>query len=306
MGVGFLTDKHVGWYSPPPMKNTQTILKWVVTLLAVGFLTACSHMSTNDDGAPDDDFDVSALHDAVPKSEGKSKYGNPASYTALGKRYHVMARSDGFKDKGKASWYGRKFHGRKTSSGEVYNMYGMTAAHKTLPIPCYVKVKNLDNGKETVVRVNDRGPFHAGRVIDLSYAAAKKLGVYPKGTANVVIETISPTPPALLASRETPEPIPHKNPKPKRLAPTQGPVYVQMGAFQNKSAAEELAKKLRAIDAHPVRIATSKSPKKLYRVQVGPLVDKESAEELQERLASATNHAATLIEPIEMADASKT
>jgi len=277
-----------------PFLTMKTIKKLLV-LVSLILLTACSHLET-EDGEPFDDIDVSKIADAVPKVEPKSKYGNPAAYTALGRRYSVLTRSAGFTDKGKASWYGRKFHGRKTSSGEVYDMYGMTAAHKTLPIPCYVKVKNLDNQKEIIVRVNDRGPFYPGRIIDLSYAAAKKLGVYPTGTANVVIETISPTPPALLASRDIPKPIPHTNPKPKRLAPTPGPVYIQMGAFQNKAAAEALADQLRRIDQHPVRIATGQSPQTLYRVQVGPLMDKESAEVLQEHLAAAVHQTSTIID----------
>ncbi|MCE0493024.1 septal ring lytic transglycosylase RlpA family protein [Vibrio salinus] len=144
----------------------------------------------DDDIAPDKPISVEHIEDANPKYEPYSIGGN-RNYTVLGKSYKVLRTTEGFKQKGKASWYGKKFHGHKTSNGEIYDMYSMTAAHKTLPIPSYVKVTNLDNGKTAIVRINDRGPFHTGRIIDLSYAAAYKLGVVQTGTANVEIEAIS-------------------------------------------------------------------------------------------------------------------
>ena len=136
--------------------------------------------------------DLPDIPDAVPKVEPKSRYGNPASYVVFGKRYYTKASSDGHVERGLASWYGKKFHGRKTSSGERYDMYGMTAAHKTLPLPSYVQVTNLSNGRSAVVRVNDRGPFHGKRIIDLSYSAARKLGVVARGTAMVEVRSIDP------------------------------------------------------------------------------------------------------------------
>ncbi|MES9903121.1 MAG: septal ring lytic transglycosylase RlpA family protein, partial [Sedimenticola sp.] len=132
--------------------------------------------SSDNDSAPTRRLDPNSIADAVPRAERRSRRGNADSYVVLGKRYHVMANSDGFSQRGIASWYGTKFHGRTTSSGEVYDMYAMTAAHKSLPLPTYVEVTNLNNGRHTIVKVNDRGPFHNNRIIDLSYAAATKLG----------------------------------------------------------------------------------------------------------------------------------
>ena len=126
----------------------------------------------------------------IPKVEKYSKYGNPKSYKVFGKRYYTKRTHIGYSEEGIASWYGKKFHGRLTSSREIYDMNKLTAAHKSLPIPCYARVTNLSNNKSVVVRINDRGPFIKGRIIDLSYAAAKKLGIVLKGTARVHVETI--------------------------------------------------------------------------------------------------------------------
>lgn len=140
-------------------------------------------------GQPPDDASTA---DAVPKSEPRSKFGNPPFYTALGRRYTVLASADGYVARGVASWYGPDFHGKRASSGETYNMYTMTAAHPTLPLPSYVKVTNLENGRSAIVRINDRGPFKSDRIIDLSYAAARKLGVWQNGTAFVEVRAITP------------------------------------------------------------------------------------------------------------------
>jgi len=167
---------------------------WLVLLGLLMFLSGCA--GTGGDSAPSGAFDVAEAEietrDAVPKVEPKSRYGNPKSYVVFGKRYYTKASAKGHVEKGLASWYGKKFHGRKTSSGERYNMYAMTAAHKSLPLPSYVKVTNLKNGRSAVVKVNDRGPFHGKRVIDLSYAAARKLGVVKRGTAMVEVRAIDP------------------------------------------------------------------------------------------------------------------
>ena len=128
--------------------------------------------------------------EVIPKVEKYSKYGNPKSYKVFGKRYYTKKTHIGYSKKGIASWYGKKFHGRLTSSRETYDMNKLTAAHKSLPIPCYARVTNLSNNKSVVVRINDRGPFIKGRIIDLSHAAAKKLGIVLKGTARVHVETI--------------------------------------------------------------------------------------------------------------------
>lgn len=137
--------------------------------------------------------DVASTPDAVPRDEPRSRYGNPPSYEALGERYEVMTEAPrNFRETGKASWYGKKFHGRRTASGEKYDMFGMTAAHKTLPLPSYARVTNTDNGRSVVVKINDRGPFHPGRIVDLSYAAAAKIDLLHHGSADVVLEVLTP------------------------------------------------------------------------------------------------------------------
>ncbi|MCG9596678.1 septal ring lytic transglycosylase RlpA family protein [Vibrio sp. Isolate25] len=164
-------------------------------LCAVILLAGCSstpsqRYTIDDDIAPDSPISVDHIEDANPQYEPYSLGGN-SDYTLRGEKYKIIREPQGFTQEGMASWYGKKFHGHLTSNGEVYDMYSMSAAHKTLPIPSYVKVTNKDNGKTAIVRVNDRGPFHEGRIIDLSFAAATKLDVIRTGTANVAIEVIS-------------------------------------------------------------------------------------------------------------------
>ncbi len=136
--------------------------------------------------------DLDTISDAVPRDEPRSRYGNAPEYEAFGRVYRTLASSEGYQEEGVASWYGEEFRGRRTASGELYDPYGMTAAHRTLPLPCYVEVTNLENGRTVVVRVNDRGPFHEDRIIDLSYAAAHRLGMLSKGTARVRVRALQP------------------------------------------------------------------------------------------------------------------
>ena len=160
----------------------------IVIVLVLGWtLLACtpSRYALKADVEPEGSFDASTIPDAVPVNELMSLSGNKSPYRVRGEDYEVLPSPKGYQERGGASWYGSKFHGYKTSNGEVYNMYAMTAAHKTLPLPSFVRVENLDNGRSVIVRVNDRGPFHKGRIIDLSYAAAIKLGYANKGTAKV-------------------------------------------------------------------------------------------------------------------------
>lgn len=171
--------------------NKNKIL--VVILLFFIYLSGCSVLESYDsDSAPTHPIDLSKIKEPIPKLEPKSKYGNPDSYKVLGKRYYTMDKSSGFKQTGLASWYGTKFHGKRTSSGEPYNMYAMTGAHKTLPLPTYARVTNKANNKSIILKINDRGPFHSDRIIDLSYAAASKLGVLGMGTAKVELTAIDP------------------------------------------------------------------------------------------------------------------
>lgn len=168
------------------------IKKLTIIFLSI-LLTSCSFYSkkTDSDSAPKSNVSLKHLKPVVPKYEPKSRIGNPKNYQVFGKTYDVMPSSKDFTQTGIASWYGTKFHGRKTSNGDVYDMFELTAAHKSLPLPTYVEVTNLENNKSIIVRVNDRGPFHDNRVIDLSYAAAAKLDVLAKGTAKVFIKAIN-------------------------------------------------------------------------------------------------------------------
>jgi rare lipoprotein A len=208
------------------------------------------------DGAPIKEKFIS-FKEPVPKKEPLSRYGNPTEYRVDGKSYQVIRSTAGYKTRGIASWYGTKFHKQRTSSGEPYNMYIMSAAHKTLPLPSYVKVKNLNNGKVAVVRVNDRGPFHSDRIIDLSYAAALKLGVFPKGTAPVEIET--------LASHSA-----------------TAYYYLQAGAFSTELMAKRLKDKLGHLSSSPVFIEHYQGK---YLVRVGPFASKTMADSLKQKLA---------------------
>jgi len=171
------------------------VLISIVTLLI--FASGCSHKPKKKDGAPKRiPANILRTPNAVPRVEPLSRHGNrfgkTNSYVALKKRYHVLPTSKGYRKRGQASWYGTQFHGRKTSNGERYNMFAMTAAHTTLPLPTYAKVTNLENGKSVIVKINDRGPFHGNRLIDLSYVAAAKLGILSRGTGRVEVESIDP------------------------------------------------------------------------------------------------------------------
>jgi len=221
------------------------------------------------DGAPDGfSPDPSKIRNAKPANEPLSRYGNPSSYTVNGQTYQVLKSSEGFVQRGEASWYGTKFHGKNTSSGEPYDMYAMTAAHKTLPLPTYVEVTRTDTGKKLIVKVNDRGPFHDGRIIDLSYAAAHKLGIAGSGTAPVEIRTIDTSGLDLNTSTVLLPPAENGD----------GIIHVQVAAMGSEQAAEELATSLRAKQFNSVRIFMTKdNGKKLYRVRIGPIPNTDLA-----------------------------
>ena len=242
--------------------------------------------------------------DAIPRPEPPSRYGNGPIYEVFGKRYTVMPSSDGYSERGVASWYGRKFHGRLTSSRETYDMHEMTAAHKTLPLPTYVRVTNLRNNKSIVVRVNDRGPFVHNRIIDLSYAAARKLDMIRDGTSLVEVTAISfgeptgdrpasnvltpqPSPPGASPAMRAPEPVePVMADEPGPLAePAENRVFAQVGAFGSIENAERRHQLLldRGIANSFVHTDTSVTPA-LYRVRIGPIVEVEQYDVLVEEL----------------------
>lgn len=226
-------------------------------------------------GGPIDPVDLPAV---VPKSEPKSAYGNPESYVVYGRRYHVLDSARGYAEEGIASWYGSKFHGRRTSSGETYNMYAMTAAHKSLPLPTYVRVTNLDNGRSAILRVNDRGPFHDDRLIDLSYAAAVRLGVVSTGTAPVRVESVpGGTPVTATAASATDVP--------------QGgaSLFVQVGAFRHYANAQEMRARIQGADIRGVEIdqGTASNGQPVFRVRIGPLSDAGEGRRIVGRLERA-------------------
>ena len=249
-------------------------LELSLSLLLCAGISACSTAP----GRVDTERAPAALAnipDAVPRVEPKSRLGNMKTYEVLGKRYSVLDSSDGFTQKGIASWYGPDFHGKKTSSGERYDMYAMTAAHKTLPLPTYLEVKNLENGRKIIVRVNDRGPFHDNRIVDLSYTGALKLDMIAKGTALVEISAIDPR---SHSTGGTPVVTRARGPG----APPD--FYIQVGAFSNYHNASRLKHRLSGLQA-PVRIEqTTLHGAAAFRVKIGPLNHVDIADSIVSRL----------------------
>lgn len=351
---------HLNW-----QRLLQTPL-YAIILFIYFFLAGCSTVTK--DGPPPYDVDVSRIPNAQPKVEKLSKYGNMPVYRVNGKNYYVMNSSKNYEAEGTASWYGTKFHKHNTSSGEKYDMLSMTAAHRTLPLPTYLQVTNEANGRSVIVKVNDRGPFADNRLLDLSYAAAKKLGMIGHGTAYVKVKAIDPTEyqnkedihtnsfyivnnknhtdvqrelanhdiynnssdassdlaqstyanPVLtenthkafkakqiqyaknkthnvqskqLASNPSKSNKAYKtNIQSKQLASSQSShnkhVYLQVGAFSNKSHAEKLKKQLSPMVTSSIQITERGSPKKLYRVQIGPIKDSMTVARINKQLKS--------------------
>jgi rare lipoprotein A len=208
--------------------------------------------------------------DAVAKYESYAS-ANMRPYTIRGIRYQPLKTGKGFSDKGHASWYGQKFHGHLTANGEIYDMYQMSAAHKTLPLPSFVRVTNLTNGKQVVVRVNDRGPFHSGRVIDLSYAAALKLDVLKTGTTDVKLDVIHVDKAGKMTVGRFPT-ISNKIP-----SMTNQQVYIQVAALQNKNQIDKLASGLKVLYQHSYK---TKFEKGIYKLHLGPIKNELEADEL--------------------------
>ena len=216
--------------------------------------------------------------DVIPHVEPKSRSGNPPFYDVFGKRYYVLSSGSGYVERGVASWYGPGFHKVRTSTGEPYDMYAMTAAHTTLPLPCYVRVTNLQNGRSVVVRVNDRGPFVDNRIIDLSYTAAAKLDMLRNGTALVEVSSIDPS----LRTAATPATSPASPPEPAAAiapAPAAAPpaagnksFFVQAGAFSDPKNADRLVEKLRGGGYGTVFVRDDQiAGRRMFRVRIGPI-----------------------------------
>lgn len=248
------------------------------------------------DTHPDSPPDVSQVPDAEPKVEPLARYGNKNPYTVLGETYRLLPSARGYTATGTASWYGKKFHGLRTSSGEPYDMYRMSAAHRTLPLPSYVRVTNVANGKSVIVKVNDRGPFHSERIMDLSYAAAHRLDMLKAGTARVKLEAIDPatwpsaqgshpaTSATVVVAAAAPvtalssTPLPVEADGPPRF-------FVQVGAFSSPANAGVLQSRLVELVYAPVDIASSGEPA-VNRVQVGPFFTREDADKVADIIRS--------------------
>ena len=234
-------------------------------------LAACTAPQEISDGEPLKPIAAADVADAVPRADPNLAVGNKSPNTVNGVRYEIKESAHNYREEGIASWYGTKFHGRKTSNGEVYDLYRATAAHKTLPIPSYVRVTNLENGRKVTVRVNDRGPFHADRVIDLSYAAAVKLGFMEHGTANVRVEMLNIA--GVDDRRDNAEGVYR---------------YVQLGAFGSQASAQQLQRDLQSLLGSPVFISPVQSGEQmLYRVRVGPFEDQAELLAVREQLRAS-------------------
>jgi len=238
-----------------------------------------------DSGPPStEDVNIEEIPLPEPIEEEPSRYGNHSPYVVSGKTYHVLPSAEGYVAEGIASWYGSKFHGHRTSSGEIYDMYQFTAAHRSLPLPTFARVTNLDNQKSVIVRINDRGPFHDDREIDLSWAAAKFLGIDEAGTGRVRVETISGNKGTLA------------NPTNKNTTavgihaaadspPPPAELYLQVGAFREAQSAQTLQSKLLQSLSHPVSIRPyDKQGERVYRLWVGPFTSENSRTQTKEEL----------------------
>ena len=276
--------------------NNCQAYKLILSAALITLLAACAtkppvnpndgRYSINQDRAPTQGIDLAAIPDVVPEPVDRTLAGNRSPYSVLGKSYTVMPTEEGYAEQGVASWYGEKFHGHATSNGEIFDMYKVSAAHKSLPIPSFLKVTNLDNNRSIVVRVNDRGPFHGERVVDLSYAAALKLGYADKGTARVYLESIMPpaygSESASLASSST-------NSAQALSLQGSGQKYLQVGAFSEKRSAQQMIVQIQQITSFPVFIqeVVNDASQRLHRVRVGPISDDREIKNITDRVVAA-------------------
>ncbi|MGB5425450.1 MAG: septal ring lytic transglycosylase RlpA family protein [Gammaproteobacteria bacterium] len=258
----------------------KTIQRAAALLVISSCLVACSNLKTGvqTDDAPANPRDISDVPNAVPQNEPLSRYGNPESYKVYGKTYYTLPSSKDYKERGTASWYGTKFHGKRTSSGEPYDLYAMTAAHKTLPLPTYVEVTNLKNGRSVIVKVNDRGPFHDDRLIDLSYTAAAKLDILPYGTGQVEVRAIDTEQSVKIATLTDTAAA-------TATAQENQTLYLQVGAFSSRDNAQRMQADLLSQDIGAVRIVeASTDAGTFFKVQVGPLASHMEANRVTQEL----------------------
>ncbi|MDQ8038840.1 MAG: septal ring lytic transglycosylase RlpA family protein [Rickettsiella sp.] len=268
-------------------KNTKPLLTSTFIFILILALSACSSITSSNrryplqnDKPPSFRINVNKIPNAVPKTEPLSKRGNPKSYVVFGRRYYVMKSAKGYHAKGIASWYGMKFQHFQTANGDIYNVAGMTAAHKTLPLPTYLQVTNLRNGKKIIVKVNDRGPFVNNRLIDLSYAAAIKLDMTGTGTAPVTIQAITPGITRLATNA--------RNFKPFLSTQNKNQPYIHLGLFKQRAQALKLALLVKHWTRSSVKVEKTPIHKRLYyRVVIGPLPNTKSTKQLHRQLQLA-------------------
>jgi rare lipoprotein A len=249
--------------------------------------------------------DPANIAEAVPRYEPVSRYGNPDFYIVDGRRYQVMSSSQGYVERGIASWYGRKFHGRRTSSGETFDMYAVTAAHRSLPLPTYAEVTQLENGRRIVVKINDRGPFRQDRLIDLSYAAAAKLGIIEAGTGEVEVRAL-----LIPAAPPAPQPATHIEVAAQSMPASilDNRMFVQVGAFRDQRNAERMRTRVAGASLDDANIANANKANvwvsqsdeghgpALYRVRVGPFHDTLVVEKVVQRLGQFGIHAVGVLD----------
>ena len=304
----------------PPLRGRYVHVPLFAFLVSLQLLAACSQFpeqpkdnkpwgppgsnlpatpAHRGDYGPDHPVDVSNVKDAVPTEVTPSRSGNASPYTVLGQTYTLVPTCKGYHDRGIASWYGMQFNGGPTSDGETYDMYAMTAANKVVPIPCYARVTNLKNGRSVIVKINDRGPFVANRLIDLSYAAASKLGMLGSGTALVDVQAVGPgdlPPPPVTAPAASTAAVaalpsvaaitpasPSKAPASSNGAPQ---IFLQVGAYADRANADRALAKLSAAGVAKAFVQpASEAGRTLYKVRVGPLADVDAVDKLSAEVA---------------------
>ena len=276
----------------------QALLRSILSTIIVTSVASCSstpstiespptnsRYSIEQDRAPSGAIDVSAVPEVFPEPVNRTLAGNRSPYVVLGKTYVILSTEEGYSERGVASWYGEKFHGHKTSNGEIFSMYEVSAAHKSLPIPSFLRVTNLDNNRSIVVRVNDRGPFHGERIIDLSYAAAVKLGYADRGTARVQLDAIT-----VKGSSRDKMTLEDQISTPETLGNSkQVEKFLQVGAFSDINTAQAVSNKLKGMTDRPIfiRSITNSTNDVFHRVRIGPINDPIEIQQITERLVAA-------------------
>lgn len=276
----------------------QTLIRYSILSSVLLTFVACSstpapapqnpnngRYSIQQDRAPTHRQDLSSIPEVVPEPISRTMAGNRSPYTVLGKSYRVLPTEEGYSERGVASWYGEKFHGHKTSNGEVFDMYQASAAHKSLPIPSFLRVTNLDNNRSIIVRVNDRGPFHSDRIVDLSYGAAVKLAYADRGTARVQLESIvvngAMGDRSVVAATVAAPEVLSLNSSENR--------YLQVGAYSELSAARKVSTRVEGLTNLPViiRSVSTGNNRTLHRVRVGPISDPGQIQRLSQSVVAA-------------------